>query len=74
MEVKVKVIDSMWFNTRQGVCGLVVGENEVGKRALYGGAATGFDQKADEQEILSWGNKVNIGMMEGLIAKTKGKA
>ncbi len=69
----MKVIDSMWFNTRQGAFGFVVGENEVGKRTLYGGVASGVDQKADEQEILSWGNKVNIGMIEGLIAKTKGK-
>jgi len=72
----VKVIDSMWFNTRQGSFGFIVGENEVGKRTLYGGVAGGLDQKADEQEILSWGNKVNIDIMESLIAKakTKGKA
>ncbi len=70
----MKVIDSMWFNTRQGAFGFVLGENEVGKRNLYAGVARGLDQKADEQEILSWGNKVNIGMMEGLIAKTKRKA
>ena len=69
----MKVIDSMWFNTRQGAFGFVLGENEVGKRTLYAGVARGLDQKADEQEILSWGNKVNIGMMEGLIAKTKTK-
>ena len=69
----MKVIDSMWFNTRQGSFGFVVGENEMGKRMLYGGVASGLDQKADEQEILSWGNKVNIGMIESLIAKTKGK-
>jgi len=72
----VKAIDSMWFNTLQGSFGFVLGENEVGKRTLYGGVAKGLDQKADEQEILSWGNKVNIRMMESLIAKakTKGKA
>ena len=71
-EVKVKVIDSMWFNTLQGSFGFVVGEDETtGKRRLYAGVVSGLDQKADEQELLSWGNKVNIGMMEGLIAKTK---
>ena len=69
----MKVIDSMWFNTLQGSFGFVVGENEMGERALFGGVASGLDQKADEQEILSWGNKVNIGMMKGLIAKTKRK-
>ena len=72
----MKAIDSMWFNTLQGSFGFVLGENEVGKRTLYGGVAKGLDQKADEQEILSWGTKVNIRMMESLIAKakTKGKA
>ena len=69
----MKAIDSMWFNSLQGSFGFVLGENEVGKRTLYAGVAKGLDQKTDEQEILSWGNKVNIGMMESLIAKTKGK-
>ncbi|NVM23794.1 MAG: hypothetical protein HWN68_18700 [Desulfobacterales bacterium] len=67
----MKVIDSMWFNTMQGHFGLVVGENEMGERKLYAGVIGGLDQEADEQAILSWGCKVNIGMMEGLIAKTK---
>jgi len=71
----VKALDSVWFNTRQGSFGFVLGENEMGKRTLYAGVANGLDQKADEQEILSWGNKVNIGMMEALIARAKkGKA
>jgi len=71
----MKVLDSMWFNTLQGTFGFVLGENERGKRKLYAGVASGLDQKADEQEILSWGNKINIRMMEALIAKTKkGKA
>ena len=67
----MKVIDSMWFSTVQGHFGFVVGENEMGERKLYAGVCYGFDPKADEKSILSWGNKVNIGMMEGLIAKTK---
>ena len=67
----MKVADSMWFNTAQGVFGVVVGENSVGERRLYAGVVNGFNQKADEEAILSWGNKVNIGLLEGLIAKTK---
>lgn len=67
----MKAIDSMWFNTMQGNFGLVVGENEMGERQLYGGIAIGLDQEADEQAILSWGNKTNIRLLEGLIAKTK---
>ena len=67
----MKVIDSMWFNTVQGTFGFVIGENEMGERKLYAGVVSGCDQKADEQAILEWGSKVNIGMMEALIAKTK---
>ena len=69
----MKAIDSMWFNTLQGSFGLVIGENERGERHLYAGVCSGLDQGHDEKSILSWGNKVNIGMMEGLIAKTKGE-
>jgi len=69
----MKVIDSMWFNTLHGHFGFVVGENEMGERKLYAGIVRGQNQEADEQAILSRGSKVNIGMMEGLIAKTKRK-
>ena len=67
----MKAIDSMWFNTAQGAFGIVVGENDMGERKLYAGVVSGLDQQADEQAILSWGNKVNLGMMEGLIARTR---
>jgi len=67
----MRVIDSMWFTTLQGQFGFVVGENKMGQRKLYAGIVSGLDQKADEHAILDWGNKVNIGLMEGLIAKTK---
>lgn len=70
----MKVIDSMWFNTLQGSFGFVVGEDEkTGKRQLYAGVAHGHDQKLDEQLILSWGNKVNLELMEGLIKRTREK-
>ncbi len=67
----MKVIDSMWFNSIQGHFGFVVGENEMGERKLYAGVVSGLDPKADEQAILSWGNKVNIGLLAGLISRTK---
>ncbi len=70
----MKVIDSMWFNTAQGNFGIVVGENEVGERKMYAGVVRGFDQKADENAILAWGNKVNIRMLEGLINKIHSRA
>ena len=67
----MKVIDSMWFTTVQGHMGIVVGENEMGERKLYAGVVSGLNQEADEQALLDWGSKVNIPMLEGLIAKTK---
>ncbi len=67
-----KVIDSMWFNTAQGSFGIILAENETtGERKLYAGVAAGLDQQADEQEILSWGNKVNLGMLGSLLARAK---
>ena len=63
----MKAIDSLWFNTRQGSFGFVLGENERGERKLYAGIVRGHDQQADEQELLSWGNKVSIDRMKGLI-------
>ena len=70
----MKAVDSMWFTTRQGSFGFVVGENEMGERKLYAGVSRGDDQEADEQEIMSWGNKVNLDMMEHLITRAKTKA
>lgn len=67
----MKTIDSMWFNTFYGSFGFVVGENKIGERKLYAGVVRGLDQKVDEQLILDYGTKVNIGMLEGLISKVK---
>lgn len=67
-----KVIDSMWFNTFRGSFGIILTEDETtGERKLYAGASAGFDQQADEQAILSWGNKVNLGLLESLLARAK---
>ena len=68
----MRIIDSMWFNTLQGSFGFVVGEDEItGERELYAGVCRGSDQSADEQLVLSWGNKINTSAMQGLIARTK---
>ena len=67
----MKAIDSTWFNTFHGSFGFVIGENKRGERKLYAGVVSGHNQEADEQTILDYGNKVNIDMMEGLIAKVK---
>lgn len=69
-----KAIDSTWFNTIQGSFGIVLAENETtGERRLYAGVCKGDDQQADEQAIISWGNKVNLSMLESLIARAKEK-
>ncbi len=66
-----KLIDSMWFNTDQGHFGIILAEDETtGELKLYAGVVAGFDQQADERAILSWGHKVNIGMLAGLLART----
>lgn len=68
----MKVIDSTWFNTMAGSFGFVIGEDDrTGERRLYAGIASGLDQEADERAILAGGAKVSIGMLEGIIARTK---
>lgn len=70
----MKAIDSMWFNTLQGNFGFVIGEDETtGERRLYAGVCSNISQEDDERMILEWGNKVSLGMMESLIARTKAK-
>lgn len=66
----MKVIDSWWTNTAQGTFGFVVGENDRGERKLYAGVVIGFNQAANEQAILDWGNKVDIPELLSLINKT----
>ena len=67
-----KVLDSMWFNTAQGNFGIILAEDEnTGERKLYAGVCKGFDQQADERAILSWGNKVNLGMLGSFLARAK---
>lgn len=67
----MKSIDSMWFSSMQGHFGFVLGENDEGEREIYAGVAGGLNQEVDEQHIMDWGNRVNISLMEGLIAKKK---
>ncbi|KKL20954.1 hypothetical protein LCGC14_2450300 [marine sediment metagenome] len=67
-----KVIDSMWFNTTQGSFGIILSEDETtGERKLYAGVVSGLTQAGDEEAILSWGNKVNLGMLGSLLARAK---
>lgn len=66
----LKALDSIWFNNGQGVYGIVLGEDTItGGRRLYAGIASGLNQSDDEKAILSWGNKVNAGMLRNLLSK-----
>jgi len=67
----MKVIDSLWFNTFHGSFGFVIGENKRGERKLYAGVVSGLNREVNEQTILDYGSRVNISMMEGLIAKVR---
>lgn len=66
----LEAIDSVWFSNPLGYFGFVAGKDvNTGERILFAGVATGADQKADEQFILNYGCKVNIGMMLHIIAE-----
>lgn len=66
----MKVLDSMWFTSMKGTCGMVLAEDEVtGKKRLYAGVVSGLDQSGDERDILSWGNKINILTLSSLISR-----
>ena len=66
----MKAVDSMWFNTAQGSFGIVLGQDEItGEFKVYAGIATCLNQQADEELILSYGNKVNIAMLMSMISR-----
>ncbi len=68
----MKAIDSMWFNSASGSFGFVIGENESsGERHLYAGVISGIDEEEDKQEILDWGIKVNLAMIDNLLKKCR---
>jgi hypothetical protein len=54
----MKVIETMWFTNIKGCIGIVIVEEDVtGDRKAYIGPVPGADEKADTDEIISWGNK-----------------
>jgi len=57
----MKVIDTIWFNNRDGCIGIVVVEEDVtGDRKAYIGPASGTNGKRDTEAILAWGNKFSL--------------
>ena len=66
-----KIIESLWF-TGVSTIGIVVTENDVGKRKAYIGLGFGDDPKADEQRIASDGVPVEAWYIEKLLCSMKG--
>lgn len=58
----VKVIDSIWFTNGTGLgvgacVGIIIIEDDSGKRKAYVGIGNGVDEKADADRIVAWGTK-----------------
>jgi len=66
----MRVLDSMWFSTPQGLTvGFVLVAPEIGGRKIYCGFAAGLDQAHDAVTIAKHGARVPIkGMIEFLEA------
>ena len=65
----MKTITAIWFTTLNGTLGIVVGESEVtGKREVYIGIASGLCEKVDTERIKSYGSKVSLPVLRGLVA------
>lgn len=66
----MKILDTMWFNSRGGHCGLVIGEDEVtGEKKAYIGVVSGTNEEADTKEVAEWGCRVNLSRLNGIIKK-----
>ncbi len=64
----MKIIDTLWFTGTTGVVGIVVGDDETtGKRKGFIGLASGIDEKADTDHIVSWGNPFTLDAAKQLV-------
>ncbi len=53
----MRVVDSLWFTNNKGTVGIVIIEEDVtGERRAYIGIVDGYNQEADTQSIIDWGN------------------
>ena len=62
-----KIIYSDWFTSMRDNIGMVLTENEVGKRKIYIGKVLGIHQGADESDIAVSGAKVNAKALENIL-------
>lgn len=57
----MKTIETLWFTGMSGCIGIVVIEEDItGDRKAYIGPASGTDEKADTEQIISLGNKFSL--------------
>lgn len=55
----MKVVETLWFTNRKGVCGIVLGKEETtDDPKAYIGAVDGGDERCDTEEIIAWGTKL----------------
>ena len=66
-----KIVESFWF-TGITVIGIVVIEDDIGKRKAYIGLGYGDDQKRDERIIAERGAPVDAYQLERLLCQMKG--
>jgi len=70
----VKVIETLWFNSFAGTVGIVVGEEDITKdRKAYIGAASGLDEKAGTDHIVSFGLPFSLDTAKRLVYLLGGK-
>lgn len=62
-----KIVDKLWFTNMKGTLGIVVLEEDItNERKAYIGVVSGNDEKADTEDIISWGNKFDVETLDRL--------
>lgn len=57
----MKVLETLWFTTMNGTCGIVLGEEDNTKDPVaYIGVVEGKDENADTDSIIAWGIKFSL--------------
>lgn len=70
----MKIIETLWFNGFKGSAGIVVAEEEItGARVAYIGVASGKDEKANIDGIISFGQPFPLDTAKRLVYLLGGK-
>jgi len=69
----MKIIETIWFNSMGFPCvGIVIIENNVGKRKAYLGIGQGHNEEYDKKMIAENGSPVMPETLESILKKLKG--